>query len=107
VRLPLVYVPRSKSGLFPLLRLVSRGIKLRLGNGQTNVAYVGDIVEITCTRSVLAATEALGALHRGRRVVLFTVCTRRSEEHRCRDTKRVVSSSSGAFWAIVDLVGGG
>lgn len=53
VRLPLVFGPRSKGGLFPLLRMVNKGIKLRLGDGQTNVAYVADIVD-----GMIAAIES-------------------------------------------------
>ena len=53
VRLPLVYGPRSKGGLYSLVRLVNRGIKLLVGNGQTNVAYVTDIVD-----GLIAAIES-------------------------------------------------
>jgi nucleoside-diphosphate-sugar epimerase len=52
-RLPLVFGPRSKGGLFPLMRVVNKGIKLRLGDGQTNVAYVADIVD-----GMIAAMES-------------------------------------------------
>lgn len=53
VRLPLVYGPRSKGGLYSLVRLVQKHVKLLLGNGQTNVAYVGDVVE-----GMIAAVES-------------------------------------------------
>ena len=53
VRLPLVFGPRSKGGFFPLMRVVNKGIKLRLGDGQNNVAYVADIVE-----GMIAAIES-------------------------------------------------
>jgi len=57
VRLPLVYGPRSKGGLFPLMRVVKKGIKLRMGDGQTNVAYVGDIVD-----GMIAAIESTNTI---------------------------------------------
>jgi dihydroflavonol-4-reductase len=64
VRLPLVFGPRSKGGLFPLMRVVNKGIKLRMGDGQTNVAYVADIVDgmITAVESdnTIGQTYLLG-----------------------------------------------
>lgn len=52
-RLPLVYGPRSQGGLFPMMRVVNKGLKLRLGDGQTNVAYVADVVD-----GMIAAIES-------------------------------------------------
>jgi dihydroflavonol-4-reductase len=45
VRLPLVYGPRNLAGLYTAFKLISRGIRIDVGLGETNVGYVSDIVE--------------------------------------------------------------
>lgn len=45
VRLPLVYGPRNLAGLYTAFKLISRGIRIDIGLGETNVGYVFDIVE--------------------------------------------------------------
>lgn len=44
VRLPLVYGPRSLKGLFIFFKLANAGFQLRVGNGQSNLGFVTDIV---------------------------------------------------------------
>ena len=45
VRLPLVYGPRNLAGLYTAFKLISRGIRIDIGLGETNVGYVSDIIE--------------------------------------------------------------
>jgi len=45
VRLPLVYGPGSDGGLFVFFKMLNRRLKLKFGEGETNVAYVGDVAE--------------------------------------------------------------
>ncbi|UCD20950.1 MAG: NAD(P)-dependent oxidoreductase [archaeon] len=45
VRLPLVYGPRSRGGLYPLLKFSKKGIQPSFPGGETIVGYVKDIIE--------------------------------------------------------------
>ena len=45
IRLPLVYGPGSRGGLFIFFKMLNNRISLSFGNGETNLFYVSDAVE--------------------------------------------------------------
>lgn len=53
VRLPLVYGPRTFWGLFYLYKVINKGIRVDIGQAETNVGYVTDIVN-----GVILASES-------------------------------------------------
>lgn len=58
VRLPLVYGPRSKSGLRPIFYFSIKGLQLANLEGETNIAFVEDIVG-----GIIKAAESSNTLH--------------------------------------------
>jgi nucleoside-diphosphate-sugar epimerase len=57
VRLPLVYGPRTFWGLFYLYKAINKGIRIDIGQAETNVGFVTDIVNgmILASESPIAA----------------------------------------------------
>ena len=57
VRLPLVYGPRNFWGLFYLYKIINKGIRIDIGQAETNVGFVADIVSgmISASESPVAA----------------------------------------------------
>lgn len=53
VRLPMVYGPRSNEGLASYFKIIGRRIKPLVGNGESNVCYVKDVV-----KGMILAAEA-------------------------------------------------
>jgi len=59
VRLPLVYGPRSFWGLFYLYKVINKGILIDIGQAETTVGFITDIVNgmISASESPIAAGE--------------------------------------------------
>ena len=57
VRLPLVYGPRNFWGLFYLYKIINKGIRIDIGQAETNVGFITDIVSgmISASESPIAA----------------------------------------------------
>ncbi len=53
VRLPIVYGPRTFAGLYYFYKIINKGFQIDFGTAETNVGFVGDIVE-----GIISAAES-------------------------------------------------